>query len=84
MSHDLWVPMVQANEICARAKAQYLAEHPDTLRGWVRHSIPFREFRREPDGWVHVSNLTDDLQRRYWYVMWYPERDEVRLDGPRQ
>jgi len=33
---------------------------------------------------VHVSNLTDDGEQRYWLVMWQPERDEVRLDGPRQ
>lgn len=35
MTDDLWVPMVQANDISARAKAQYLTDHPEAERAWV-------------------------------------------------
>jgi hypothetical protein len=84
MSDDLWVPMVLANEICTRAKATYLAEHPDLPRDWVRTSIPNRDVERRPDGWVHISNLTDDLQQVYWYILWHPESHRIRLEGPRR
>jgi hypothetical protein len=84
MTEDLWVPMVQANDICARAKLMYLAEHPVAERAWVSTSIPFGSYPRDADGWTHVSNLIDRIARCYWYVMWHAERDEVRLDGPRK
>jgi hypothetical protein len=84
VSGELWIPMVQANDICARAKTLYLAEHPTADRAWVSTSIPFGDYPRDPDGWVHVSNLTDRLVRLYWYVLWHPETDAVRIDGPRR
>jgi hypothetical protein len=84
MSGELWIPMVQANEICARARTRYLNEHPTAERTWVSTSIPFGDYPRDEAGWAHVSNLTDRLARLYWYVLWHPETDEVRLEGPRR
>jgi hypothetical protein len=81
---DLFVPMVRSNELCRRPKAQYLADHPETPGHWVRTSIPNRDVNRRSDGWVHIANLTDDLQRIYWRILWNPETDAVRLEGPRR
>ena len=81
---ELWIPMVQANAICERACQELLAQHPGLIRRMLRFSIPFREFHVEDDGWVHVSNLTCDVERVYWRIQWDPERDEVQLDGPRR
>lgn len=80
----LCLPMVQANEICRRAIAQYLADVGDDRRGWVYFSVPFRRLIHTDDGRVHVANLRDDLERISWYIAWDRETDVVGLIGPRR
>jgi hypothetical protein len=77
---------VLANELCARARTHYLSRRGIDDPGWrqeVRTSVPFTNHRPDADGWVHISNLSDRIEGVYFRILWHPESDKLRLDGPR-
>jgi hypothetical protein len=67
VSDHLFVTLVKLNELCGRAvqyRRKQLAEigvEPIDLRYNVRFSVPIRDLKRRPDGWVHIANLMDDI-----------------------
>jgi hypothetical protein len=89
MTEPIFATLVKLNELCGRAvdyRRSQLAEmgaDPIDLRYNVRFSVPFRDLKRRPDGWVHIANLMDDITGQFWHIVWEPETDRVRIYGPR-
>jgi hypothetical protein len=81
------LPMVLANELCGRARNHYLTRRGIDDPGWrheVQYGVPHTDRQPGPDGWMHISNLSDRIDGMYYRILWHPETDQLRLQGPRK
>jgi hypothetical protein len=56
--------MVLANELCDRVRNHYLTRQGIDDPYWrqeVRSSVPFTDRKPDPDGWLHISTLSDRI-----------------------